>query len=251
VTDDDGHFGRDVAARYDETSASMFADAAIDPVLDVLVELAGSGRALEFAIGTGRIALPLQRRGVQVAGLELSRAMVEQLRAKPGGEDIPVTIGDMSTVKAEGTFTVAYLVFNTIGNLTTQEAQIRCFANAAEHLEPGGTFVIESGLPELQRLPKGETVIPFELSDTHLGFDEYDVCNQGLISHHFELIDGHYVRSSVPFRYTWPAELDLMARLAGMRLKDRWSEWDKQPFTSDATKHVSVWERPAPSATRA
>src|SRR5690349_779402 len=184
---EDGYFDAPVAARYDETSASMFAAEAIDPVVAVLAALAGTGgRALEFAIGTGRIALPLAARGIEVHGLELSRAMVDQMRAKPGGQAIPVTIGDMSVARADGLFKVAYLVFNTIGNLTTQDAQVACFANAAAHLEPGGRFVIEVGVPELQRLPHGETVRPFALSDDHLGFDEYDVANQGLISHHFE-----------------------------------------------------------------
>src|SRR3954454_207607 len=192
----------------------MFEAARIDPVVDVLAALAGDGRALEFAIGTGRIALPLRARGVEVAGLELSPPMVEQLRAKPGGDAIAVTIGDMTTARADGTFSVAYLVFNTIGNLTTQDAQVRCFANAAAHLEPGGAFVVETGLPQLQKLPPGDTVVPFDLSAEPLGFDEYDVANQGLVSHHFERRGEHYERSSIPFRYTWPAELDLMARLA-------------------------------------
>ena len=165
------------------------------------------------------------------------------MRAKPGAQDIPVTIGDMATATVEGTFSLVYLVFNTIGNLTTQDAQVDCFANAAKHLQPGGRFVIETGLPQLQRLPPGETVRPFHLSETHLGFDEYDIANQGLISHHFELRDGHYEKSSVPFRYTWPAELDLMARLAGFALEHRWSDWDRTPFTSESEKHVSVWRK--------
>jgi SAM-dependent methyltransferase len=237
------YFDQPVAKRYDETSAAMFALARIDPVVDVLHALAGTGRALEFAIGTGRIALPLAQRGVEVAGIELSAAMVDELRAKPGGARIPVTIGDMTTARAEGTFTVAYLVFNTIGNLTTQDAQVQCFANAAAHLESGGAFVVETGLPQLQKLPPGETVVPFDLSAEHLGFDEYDVAQQGLVSHHFERRGEHYVRSSIPFRYTWPAELDLMARLAGMRLEHRWADWDRAPFTSASEKHVSVWRR--------
>jgi len=240
----DGYFDAAVAARYDETSAAMFAPAAIDPVVDVLAELAAGRRALEFAIGTGRVALALRARGVEVHGIELSNAMVEQLRAKPGGAQIRVTIGDMSTATADGSFGVVYLVFNTIGNLTTQEAQVACFANAAAHLEPGGTFVIEVGVPDLQRLPPGETVRPFALSDDHLGFDEYDLANQGLVSHHFERFDGRFERTSLPFRYVWPAELDLMARLAGLRLRDRWSDWDRAPFTGDSRKHVSVWAKP-------
>jgi SAM-dependent methyltransferase len=235
---DDGYFDERVAASYDATDG-MFAPETIEPTLDVLAELAGDGAALEFAIGTGRIALPLAARGVPVQGIELSRAMVAQLRAKPGGEEIPVAIGDMTSTRVEGTFNVVYLVFNTINNLTTQDAQVACFANAAAHLEPGGAFVIEVGVPDLQRLPPGQTLVPFEVSEHKVGFDEYDVANQGLISHHIE--GGK--RFSVPFRYVWPAELDLMARIAGMRLQDRWANWQREPFTALSPSHVSVYER--------
>jgi SAM-dependent methyltransferase len=236
-------FDEPVAARYDETSAAMFDPAVVEPTVDVLAELAGGGRALEFGIGTGRIALPLARRGVSVHGIDLSAAMVARLREKPGGDAIEVAVGDFATTTLGGTFSLAYLVFNTISNLTTQDAQVACFQNAAAHLETGGCFVIEVGVPDLQRLPPGETVHAFAIGDTHLGFDEYDVANQGLISHHFETVDGRIERHSIPFRYTWPAELDLMARLAGMRLRDRWSDWGREPFTSDSRKHVSVWQK--------
>ena len=241
---ENGYFDEPVAARYDESGEleGMFDPAVVDPVVDLLVELAGSGRALELGIGTGRIALPLAQRGVPVQGIELSKAMAARLRAKPGGEDIGVTIGDFATTSVDGTFSVAYLVFNTIGNLTTQAAQVACFRNVAAHLEPGGCFVIEVGIPELQRLPPGETFVVFHASESRWGIDEYDVAKQGLVSHHFELVDGQLERSSVPFRYVWPAELDLMAELAGMRLRDRWSGWKREPFTSDSRKHVSVWE---------
>ncbi|MGH2752100.1 MAG: class I SAM-dependent DNA methyltransferase [Actinomycetota bacterium] len=242
---DDGYFNERVAGRYDESAADMFDPAVVDPVVDFLVELAGSGRALELGIGTGRIALPLARRGVPVHGIELSKAMVARLRAKQGGEDISVTIGDFATTTVDGTFSVAYLVFNTILNLTTQAAQVACFRNVAAHLEPGGCFVIEVGVPGLQRLPPGETIRAFHVSETRWGFDEIDVATQGLTSHHFEVIDGTLERFSVPFRYAWPSELDLMAQLAGMRLRDRWSGWKREPFTSDSGKHVSVWEKPA------
>jgi SAM-dependent methyltransferase len=242
---EDGYFDERVAARYDESEAEMFDPAVVDPVVDFLAELAGSGRALELGIGTGRIAIPLARRGVPVHGIELSRAMAARLRAKPGADDVEVTIGDFATTTVEGTFSVAYLVFNTIGNLTTQEAQVACFRNVAAHLEPGGCFVIEVGIPELQRLPPGETMHVFQASPTHWGIDEYDVANQGLTSHHFELVDGHFERLSLPFRYVWPAELDLMAQLGGMRLRERWRGWKREPFTSDSSKHVSVWEKPA------
>jgi len=241
---EDGYFDEPVAARYDESSADMFDPEVVDPVVDFLAELAGSGRALELGIGTGRIALPLAQRGVAVHGIELSKAMAARLRAKPGGEAIGITIGDFATTNVEGTFSLAYLVFNTIGNLTTQEAQVACFQNVAAHLEPGGRFVIEVGIPELRRLPPGETMRVFDASPTHWGIDEYDVANQGLISHHFELVDGHFELHSLPFRYTWPAELDLMAQLGGMRLRERWSGWKREPFTSESRKHVSVWEKP-------
>jgi SAM-dependent methyltransferase len=241
----DGYFDERVAARYDESAAEMFDPAVVDPVVDLLVELAGGGRALELGIGTGRIALPLAQRGVPVHGVELSRAMVARLRAKPGGEAIGVTIGDFATTTVEGTFSVAYLVFNTIWNLTTQAAQVACFRNVAAHLEPGGCFVVEVGVPELQRLPPGESMRAFHVNETRWGFDEYDVATQGLTSHHFELVDDRVERLSIPFRYAWPAELDLMAELAGMRLRHRWSGWKREPFTSESRGHVSVWEKSA------
>jgi SAM-dependent methyltransferase len=245
VEHDDGYFGERVAARYDESEADMFEAVAVEPVVDFLADLAGSGAALELGIGTGRIALPLAQRGIHVHGIDLSSAMVARLRAKPGGEDIAVTIGDFATTKVEGTFEVAYLVFNTIMNLTTQDEQVACFRNVAAHLEPGGRFVIEVGVPELQRLPRGETFVPLRREPDALGFDEYDVASQGLVSHHYSVVDGKLELNSVPFRYVWPAELDLMARLAGMTLRERWSGWKREPFTSESTKHVSVWEKTA------
>jgi SAM-dependent methyltransferase len=245
VDDDNGYFGERVAARYDESSAEMFDPAILEPVVDVLVELAGDGGALELGIGTGRVALPLARRGVPVHGIELSKAMVSRLRAKPGGDDIGVTIGDFATATVDATFSLAYLVFNTIGNLTTQAAQVACFRNAAAHLEPGGCFVIEVGVPALQWLPPGETARVFHISETRWGIDEYDIAGQGLRSHHFAIVDGGVERFSVPFRYVWPSELDLMAQLAGMTLRERWSDWSREPFTSDSRKHVSVWEKTA------
>jgi SAM-dependent methyltransferase len=246
VPDDDGYFDERVAARYDESSAEMFAPAVVEPVIDLLVELAGDGRALELGIGTGRIALSLAAQGVPVHGIELSKAMAARLRAKPGGEDVGVTIGDFSTTTVEGTFSLAYLIFNTISNLTTQASQVACFRNVAAHLEPGGCFVIEVGVPGLQRLPPGETIRAFHVSETRWGLDEYDVARQGLTSHHFEIVDGRVERLSIPFRYAWPSEFDLMAELAGMRLRERWSGWKREPFTSDSRKHVSIWEKPAP-----
>ena len=241
---DDGYFDDRVAARYDASAAEMFDPAEVEPLVDLLVQLARGGRALELGIGTGRIALPLAQRGVPVHGVDMSKAMVARLRAKPGGEDVGVTIGNFATTTVDGTFSLAYLVFNTISNLTTQAAQVACFRNVAAHLEPGGCFLIEVGIPELRRLPPGETIRAFHVSDTRWGLDEYDVAVQGLTSHHFEIVDGRAERLSVPFRYTWPAELDLMAQLAGMRLRERWSGWKREPFTSESRKHVSVWEKP-------
>jgi len=242
VQHEDGYFDERVAERYDDDT-EIFDPAVVDPVVDFVAEIAGGGRALELGIGTGRIAVPLAQRGVPVHGIELSKAMAARLRAKPGGEDIGVTIGDFATSRVDGTFSVAYLVFNTITNLTTQAAQVACFRNVASHLDPGGCFVIEVGVPGLQRLPPGETIHAFHVSETRWGLDEYDVARQGLTSHHFEIIDGRLERFSVPFRYAWPAELDLMAQLAGMKLRERWSGWNREPFTSDSRKHVSVWEK--------
>jgi SAM-dependent methyltransferase len=241
------YFGEEVAAHYDESAEHdpMFSPEAINPVVDFLVELAGGGRALELGIGTGRIALPLAERGVPVHGIDLSEAMVARLRAKPGAGNIDVTIGDFATTKVDGTFAVAYLVYNTIQNLTTQEAQVACFQNVAAHLEPGGCFVIEVGLPDLQRLPFGETIRPFRLTESHLGFDTYDVAGQGLISHHYTKREGTFDYSWGPFRYVWPSELDLMARIAGMTPRERWSGWKREPFTSVSEKLVGVWEKPA------
>ena len=239
---DDGYFDERVAARYDESSAEMFDPVVVEPAVDLLVELAGSGRALELGIGTGRIALPLAQRGVPVHGIDLSNSMVKRLREKQDGEDIGVTIGDFATTSVDGSFSVAYLVFNTIHNLTTQAAQVACFRNVAAHLEPGGCFVIEVGVPQIRRVPPGDTLRAFHVSETKWGIDEYDVARQGLTSHHFEIVDGRLERVSIPFRYVWPAELDLMAQLAGMSLRERWSGWNREPFTSESRKHVSIWE---------
>jgi SAM-dependent methyltransferase len=240
----ENYFDERVAKSYDAKWPELFEPAVIDPVVSFLAELAGTGAALELGIGTGRIAIPLSRRGVRVHGIDLSPDMVAQLRAKPGTDDIGVTIGDFATTTVGGTFTLAYLVRNTIMNLTTQDAQVACFQNVAAHLEPGGGFVIEVVVPGLQRLPPGETVRAFTVTPAHLGFDEYDVASQGLISHHYWLVDGQLETLSAPFRYVWPSELDLMARLAGMTLRERWSDWTREPFTSASTNHVSVWEKP-------
>jgi SAM-dependent methyltransferase len=245
VGDTDGCFGDRVAARYDESLADMFEPGSVDPVVEALAGLAGDGRALELGIGTGRIALPLARRGVPVDGIDMSRAMVAQLRAKPGGAEIGVTIGDFATTRADGTFRLVYLIFNTIMNLTTQEAQVACFRNAAAHLEPGGCFLIEVMVPDLRRLPPGQNAVPFQVGPDRWGVDVYDVATQAMSSNHIEFIDGQGEYTRYPFRYVWPAELDLMAQLAGLRLRERWGGWNREPFGNDSRQHVSVWEKPA------
>jgi SAM-dependent methyltransferase len=240
---DDGYFDESVAAGYDDSEWDMFHPEKIDPVVDFLVARAGSGRALELGIGTGRIALPLAQRGIRVSGIDISRAMVGRLAVKPGGEDMEVTIGDFATTRVSGEFTLVYLVFNTIMNLTTQRAQVECFRNAASHLEPGGCFVVEVATPHLQRIPVGETTVVFHADDDGWGLDEYDIATQSQISHHLDIVDGRIERFSIPFRYVWPSELDLMAEIAGLRLRERYDSWEGDPFTSDSRQHISVWAK--------
>lgn len=239
--DEDGYFGDAVAARYDVVHGAR---GQLDETIAVLADLAGAGRALEFAIGTGRIGLPLSRAGVPVAGIEMSRAMVSEMRRKPGAERIEVAIGDMAKVRVDGAFSLVYLVYNTIDNLTTQDAQVACFQNAAQHLAPGGSFVVETLVPPLQRLPEGETLLAFARDDTHWGIDEFDVVTQTYTSHHAHFGAEAGVQNAVPFRYAWPAELDLMARLAGLTPAHRWADWSRTPFTAASRQHVSVWRKP-------
>jgi SAM-dependent methyltransferase len=241
----ENYFDERVAKSYDTRNADEFDPAVVEPAVSFLADLAGAGAALELGVGTGRIALPLSARGVHVHGIELSPAMVAQLQAKPGAESIGLTIGDFATAKVDGSFKVAYLVRNTIANLTTQDEQVACFRNVAAHLEPGGCFVIELYIPALQRLPPGETFHAFDVTPTHLGIEEYDVATQIAYSHHYWVLDGKLEFFSAPFRYVWPSELDLMARLAGMKLRERWSNWGREPFTRESRSHVSVWEKPA------
>jgi SAM-dependent methyltransferase len=237
------YFDEPHASRYDEFESEMFEPAVVDPIVDLLTELADGGPALELGVGTGRIALPLSARGTTVHGIDLSEAMLARLRAKRGADRVGVTRGDFATARAPGRYRLAYLVFNTINNLTTQEEQIACFRNVSQHLDPGGRFVLEVGVPRLRRLPPGQNVHPFTVTDDHVGFDEYDLLTQGLISHHFTRAGEHWERMSIPFRYVWPSELDLMARLAGMELRARWAGWRREPFTSESDAHVSVWQK--------
>ena len=239
---DDGHFGAEIAAVYDD-DAHAFDPARVNATVDCLERLAGDGPALEFAIGTGRIALPLKARGVTVSGIEMSRPMIEKLRAKERSDPIEIVVGDMATTRVPGPFSLVYLVFNTINNLTTQAAQTACFANAATHLATGGRFLIEVQVPPLQRLPLGETLLAFDRSDSHWGIDEIDVVSQRFTSHHVVMDAGGPQTTSLPMRYVWPSELDLMAQMAGLHLEHRWADWDQSPFTATSDRHVSVWRK--------
>jgi len=242
-------WGKEVAEAYDRTSAAMFDPAVLDPAVDLLAELAGEGPALELAIGTGRVALPLTERGIEVHGIELSPDMVEQLRAKRGGAAVAVTIGDMATTRVPGTFRLVYLVWNTIMNVTTQDEQVAVVENAAAHLAPGGRFVVEVGVPQLRRFPVGEPARVSGVDDDHVGIDTLDdLVGQVQSSHHWWTIDGHLVRHSAPYRYLWPSELDLMARIAGLRVEHRWADWRRAPFTSESQRQIVVLQKPAPTS---
>jgi SAM-dependent methyltransferase len=233
------------AARYDTGAAEKFAPAVLDPTVDFLARLAGSGAALEFAVGTGRVAIPLAARGVPVTGVELSEPMVSQLRRKIDASALPVVVGDMATTRVPGEFSLVYLVWNSVANLRTQEEQVECFRNAARHLQRGGRFVIELWVPPLRRFPPGQVAVPFEVSEGHLGFDTYDLATQQGTSHHYSPTGNATARYGASnFRYIWPAECDLMARLAGMELEARVADWDGTAFTSDSESHVSVWRKP-------
>jgi hypothetical protein len=244
MTAEQGYFGARVAARYDRVSGDMFDPAVVEPTVDRLAELAGDGGALEFAIGTGRIALPLAARGVRVAGIDNSAAMLDQLREKPGAERVEALVGDMAATRVAGEFALVYLVFNTIFNLTSQDGQVACFQNAAAHLGSGGRFVIEARVPELQRLPLGQTVLPWRADPSGLSYYVYDVVTQRLSGQHYHLDDGRMEASPTEMRYAWPAELDLMARIAGLRLEHRWGGWDREPFTALSPAHVSIYVKP-------
>jgi SAM-dependent methyltransferase len=245
VDDPDGYFGERVAASYDDASDPMFQPETIEPTVSLLAGLAGGGPALELAIGTGRIGVPLSRRGVPVHGIELSRAMVARLRGKPGGDAITVTIGDMTTTSVDGAFTLAYLVYNTINNLTTQQAQAACFGNVARHLVPGGHFVIETTVPPLRQLPPGQDILGYRAGSGRIVSYSFDHATQQFRGHYTEFHEGTGQYRTIPFRYVWPSELDLMAQLAGLRLHSRWAGWNREPFTTDSRSHVSVWEKPA------
>jgi SAM-dependent methyltransferase len=234
----------ETASTYDQDAAAMFAPDVLDPAVDFLARLAGEGPALEFAIGTGRLGIALASRGVRVTGIELSGAMTARLRAKVSEGDLPVVVGDMATTTVPGAFSLVYLAWNSIANLRTQEEQVRCFANAARHLAPGGRFVIELFVPPLRRLPPGQVAVPFDVSEAHTGFDSLDLVTQECTSHHYtRRADGTIGYGAGHFRYIWPAECDLMARLAGLELEERVQDWVRTPFTSESEQHVSVWRK--------
>jgi SAM-dependent methyltransferase len=240
----ENRFVGEIARTYDQPGTGMFSPRVIEATVDCLVELTDGGAAMEFAIGTGRIAVPLAARGVSVSGIELSADMLDVLRSKPGARDIRAVEGDMAATFVGGDFSVVYLVFNTIMNLTTQDEQVACFENAARHLRPGGRFVVETGVPALRRLPRGNSGVPFALTEDYIGIDDFIDRTHKQISrsrHFNRLPDGSFTEFTAPFRYVWPAELDLMARIAGMTLEHRWAWWDRSPFTGESTLHVSVW----------
>ena len=246
MTESENFFTGRIAREYASLWSHLYDPGMVGPAVDFLVRLARGGPVLELGVGTGRLALPLSARGVEVHGIELSPDMVEQLRIQAGADAVGITLGDMATATVQNggsSFSLAYLVRNTIMNLTTQDAQVACFRNVAWHLEIGGRFVMEVMVPELRRLPPGTTVRPFLLEPTHLGFEEYDVVTQRSVSHHIFERDGRFEMWSPRFRYVWPAELDLMGRLAGMVLRERWNDWDRSAFTSDSRNHISVWEK--------
>jgi hypothetical protein len=235
----------EAAQNYDTPGQDRFAPEILGPTVDRLAALAGHGRAVEFAIGTGRVAIPLAERGVPVTGIELSQPMVDQLRTKVDEATIPVVLGDMTTATAPGEYTLVYLVYNTIGNLLSQAEQVACFRNAASHLAAGGRFVIELGVPSLRILPPGQNAFVFHAEPGYLGVDTYDVVRQHLVSHHFTFGDGREARVfRTPQRYVWPAELDLMAQLAGFELESRHADWSGAEFTAESGSHVSVYRLP-------
>jgi SAM-dependent methyltransferase len=218
----------------------------VKTMVAALRELAGEGPALELAVGHGRVAIPLAARGIEVDGIDYSANAIELIRAHPKGAAVNASVGDISDFTLGRSYSLVYLVFNTIQNLTTQDQQVACFERAAKHLEPGGRFVIENAVPDLRRLSPGATAVPFTVTDDYLGIDEYsDLMSRQLYrSRHFYRADDRSFREfAVPFRFVWPSELDLMARIAGMTLEHRWSDWERSPFTDNTPSAVSVWRR--------
>jgi SAM-dependent methyltransferase len=241
------YFDEWVAAHYERLWPELFDPALIDSTVSLLAALTTTGAALEFGIGTGRIALPLSRRNIRVHGIELSPAMAARLRANPDSTGVDVTLGDFATTTVDASFDTVYLLRNTITNLTTQDEQVDAFANAADQLRPGGCFVVENYVPELRRLPPGETIRVFTATPDHVGYEQYETATQTATSHHYWTIDGRLTTFSSPHRYVWPSELDLMARLCGLTLRERFADWHRTPFSSDSRNHISVWEKTSDS----
>ena len=238
-------WGRDVATTYDASAAAMFEPAVLGPTVDLLAELADGGPALELAVGTGRVALPLHERGIDVHGVELSPHMVEQLRAKPGADGVPVTVGDMTSTRVPGSFRLVYLVWNTIMNVTTQDEQVAVFQNAAAHLSDGGRFLVEVIVPQLRKVPPGASARVFALEPDHVGVETFDdTVEQIAWSHHWTTVGDRFVHHAAPYRYVWPSELDLMARLAGLHLEHRWSDWTRTPFTTPSDTQIALYKKP-------
>jgi SAM-dependent methyltransferase len=245
----ENRFVGEIARTYDQTNlgTGMFDDYVLDTTVDCLAELADGGAALEFGIGTGRVAVPLATRGVPVTGIELSPDMLEVLRSKPEASAITAVEGDMAAIRVEGHFSLVYLVFNTITNLTSQDEQVACFENAARHLRSGGRFVVENLVPTLRQLPPGSAGVPFTVTEDYIGIDDFIDRTHKQISrsrHFYRSDDGSFREFTAPFRYVWPAELDLMARIAGMALEHRWAWWDRSNVTGESGSHVSVWRLP-------
>jgi SAM-dependent methyltransferase len=237
-------WGEDLADVYDSVYGYESAPEVLNPIVDLLLDLADGGPALEFAVGTGRVALALSARGVQVSGIELSSSMVDRLRRKPGAEAIAVTVGDMTTERIAGTFKLVYLVANSIMNVTTQQEQVATFRNAAAHLEPRGTFVLEVMVPQLRLFPPGEKARVFTFEPDHIGIETLDdLVGQIASSHHWMRVDGRSTQHSAPYRYVWPSELDLMAQLTGFSLRDRWAGWSRAPFTAKSGSQIAVFEK--------
>ncbi len=232
-----------IAEGYDLGSPEMYGPALLAATTGFLAAMARGGRALEFGVGTGRVALPLSEQGVEVCGIDISADMLAQLRRKTGADEIVTTVGDFATTVIPGEFSLVYVVYNTISNLLEQREQVDVFRNAARHLQPTGRFVVELWVPDLRRFPPGAVAVPFDVSPSHLGFDTLDLTTQRGVSHHYFTNGSKVGRFDSPFRYAWPSELDLMAEIAGMTLQERWADWDRSPFTSDSPKHISVWGR--------
>jgi SAM-dependent methyltransferase len=233
-------YGERVAGVYDDWYTEY------DPhAVDALAEIAGDGRVLELGIGTGRIALPLSAKGVDVHGIDAAESMISRLRSKPGGEKITIAPGNFAEVAVEGKFALVYIVFNTFFALSSQEEQVQCFRNVAAHLDAGGCFVIEAFVPDVTRFTGGQVnwATKVTADEVQLDVGQHDAATQRVVSQKVVITDGNVRLYPVQIRYCWPSEMDLMAQLAGLRLRERWSNWKREPFTSESGQHISIYER--------